>query len=66
MKYKLEIIADSIGELMTKTRITFMDVSNDNDFIRRIESKGMSSMFFTKYANILTIDENDEGDDNAR
>lgn len=57
MRYKLEIIADSIGELMTKTRITFADVSTDTDFIRRIESKQMSSIFFTKHANILILDE---------
>ena len=60
-KYKIEIVADSIGELMTKTRITFGDISGDADFIRRIESKGMESVFFTKYANISIVDtEKDE------
>ena len=60
MRYKLEIFADSLGELMTKTRVTFVEVSSDADFQKRIESKGISSIFFTKYANILTIDPSEE------
>jgi hypothetical protein len=64
MRYKLEIIADSLGELMTKTRITFVEVSSDPEFQKRIESKEMSSVFFTKYANIHTIDNsNDSSND---
>ena len=58
MKYKIEIIADSMDELLTKVRITFVDLSRDNEFLRKIESKGMESIFFTKYANIKTLKEN--------
>ncbi len=64
MKYKLEIMADDVTELMFKARKTIESVRGDADFIERIESKGMKSCFFTRHANILVIDENkDEEDD---
>lgn len=58
MKYKIEIIADSMSELVTKLRITFGELASPKsiDFIKDIESKGMESVFFTEYANIFTVD----------
>jgi DnaJ-class molecular chaperone len=59
MKYKIEIIAGSMSELVTQLRITFMELASprSGDFIADIESKGMESCFFTKYATITTIEE---------
>ncbi len=59
VKYKLEIIADSMGELMARTKVTVESVSTDPELIRRVESKGMSSVFFTEHANIVLIDGQD-------
>ena len=60
MRYKIEIIADSMSELVTKLRSTFCELASPKSipFVKDIESKGMTSVFFTKYANIHTIDEN--------
>ena len=57
MRYKLEIIADSMSELVTKTRVTFMDLADHKsaDFVASIESKGMTSIFFTRHANIHVV-----------
>lgn len=63
MRYKLEIIADSMAELAARTAITATDLSKDDGFKERIESKGMETIFFTKEANIYVFDpmkENEE------
>lgn len=60
MKYKLEIISNNIHELIEQTRDTFFSLSSDIKFVRRIESKGMESIFFTEHANIIIIDEDKE------
>lgn len=62
MKYKLEIIANDVTELMFKARKTVDSVRGDIEFIERIESKGMESVFFTEHSNISVIDPQKEED----
>lgn len=61
LKYKVEIIADDIYELMDQLQETYLSLHEDQDFVDRISNKGMRSTFFTKYANIEIIDPYHDG-----
>jgi len=69
MKYKLEIIADSVSELILLARLTVDDLNNDPIFLKKIKNKKINSVFFTKFANILTIKDkklDNQEQDNAK
>ena len=60
MIYQVEIQADDLDELIYRIQETAIALQRDDDFCDRIRTKGMKSAFFTKYANILTIDEEED------
>ena len=60
MKYKAEIIADNMKDLTKQLKETYNTLLWDDEFIERIESKNIASAWFTRYANITSIEENDD------
>jgi len=58
--YRVEIQADDLDELIYRIQETAIALQRDDDFCDRIRAKGMNSAFSTKYANILTINKEDD------
>lgn len=63
LKYKVEIIAESMEELAQKLKETADTLQKDKRFCDKVESKGMESMFFTNHANVLVVDTGKEDTD---
>jgi len=56
LKYKIEIISHSMSGLINDIEQTLLSLKADPESIKRIESKGMESIFFTQRSNISIID----------
>lgn len=63
MKYKIEVTAESVKELLMKTKMAINDLSLDSCLIKELEEKHYASAHPMKFANVLTLPDYDQEED---